>query len=341
MPPPEEFYERYMKTLTPVVITDMFAGQSIASVDTKQKAIARWGDVEIPLEDEYGQSYLQAARENAAPSDAVEKLTSTTIEKYFDYVHKHPHSKKMCIEFPNPPIFTRTYSIPEVCLPSENDSLHFVNQCFIGNRGNVANIHFDKGGTHGFLYQVFGKKRFIIFPHSAAWKIAPFTQFSGWLLQNFSDKDRRSFLEFVGGQEVILDTGDCMYVPSYSWHFADYVEDCMSISLRFRRSSIVTMLANAFFPDLYLQGIAYKMADIERAKTEHAALLAEIAAAYATPYPDGKAKARAMRDLSRDVYRRLYPDAPGAPYCIDLEEFFPNPLPHFLDFDDPKRPVYQ
>ena len=340
MPSPDEFYERYMKTLTPVVITNMFEGEPISAINTKEKTIDQWGAVNISIEDEYFQAYLNAAKADQIESDAVEKMPTATVSEYWDFVAKNPDTKRMCIEFPNPASFASSFQIPKVCEPTVNDSKHFVSQCFIGNRGCVSNIHFDKAGTHGFLYQVFGKKRFIVFPHSASLKLAAFTQISPWLLQNFSEADRLAFLEFAGGQEVVLDTGDCMYVPSYSWHYADYVEDCMSISLRFRRSNITTTLANAFFPDMYLQGIASKMSDIERAKHEHADLLEEITAASNRPYPDGKAKVQAMRALSVDVYRRLYPEASKNLYCVDLEQFFPNPLPHFLDANDPTRPVY-
>lgn len=340
LPSPETFYREYMCRLKPVIIKDLFKGDPIRDIVSFAKAVEVWGEVAIAVQDEYGKAYQDAARGNASLSLEPEPQMMPLAE-YYALVEADPDTEKMCIEFRAPPAIAATYRIPEVCRPLPGESPTLVNQCFIGNAGNHAQIHFDKAGMHGFLYQVFGKKRFIFFPHEASHKLGPFTQLGTWHLENFSREDREAFLAFTGGVEFMLEAGDCVFLPSLWWHAVQYVEHGMSISLRFRRPDHITMLVNNLFPDMYLQGIAHKMPDPARVGTDYAPILAEIETAARARNCDGVAHVRRMRRLARDIHKRLYPDMPESPYMLDLEEHFPNPIPHFLDADNPARPTYR
>jgi lysine-specific demethylase 8 len=337
MPRDDVFYDEVMRPLRPVVITDLFAGQPIRQITTREQAVAAFRDTPITIQDEYGKAYADAlagSRGAAAPR-------SLTFAEYFDYVDRHRDTRQMSIELPTPPAIRATYTVPSVCQSRANESEVFVNQCFIGNAGNHAQIHFDKAGLHGFLHQVFGRKRITYFPHEAAPKLMPLTQVGGWHLHNFTDADRTAFLEFTGGAEAVLEPGDCYFVPLLSWHAVEYLDDGMSISLRFRRPAAITKLVDALFPDLYLQGIAARLADPKRAEGELALILRRIEQAADRRETDGRVFVARMRKLARELHAELYPDWPKAPYLLDLEEHFPSLLPHFLDANDPARPRYE
>jgi hypothetical protein len=331
MPSPAAFYRDYMCKLRPVVIADLFAGEPIRGIATRDAAIAAWSDVHIDVQNEYGTAYRHGC--TAEPR-------SMTFARYYEFVEADRTTTLMAIEFPTPPSISAEYAVPKVCHAQRGESPHFVNQCFIGNQGNRAQIHFDKAGLHGFLYQVFGRKRCFVFPHEASPKLAPVTQVGSWHLHNFSDEDRNAFLRFTGGAEVVLGPGDCLYVPSLSWHAVDYLEDSMSISLRFRRSNRVTTLVNALFPDMYLLGIAFGMADPQR-QMHWEPFLREIEEAAADRGADGIAHVRRMRELARSVHMRMFPDFPREPYILALEDHMPSILPHFLDANHPDRPIYE
>jgi lysine-specific demethylase 8 len=333
MPSNERFERDYLRPLKPVVITNLFAGEPVREIRTKADAIAKWGEVPVQIQLEYGEALFGKA--GAGTSEEV------SLARYFDFVREHPNTRKMVIEFLCPEQVQSAYRVPEVCLPRDDDSHSFRNQCFIGNKGNVAGVHFDKGGTHGFLYQVFGRKRFLMFPHGASEKLSPYTQLGGWQLEQFSDADRQAFLEFTGGIEILLEPGECAFVPCLCWHFADYVEDSMAISLRFRRPGYLTPLLNLFFPDDRLQGIAHKLRHSEHARTEYGWLLAEVERAGSLRFGSGKEQVAYARELARELYYRLYPSAPRERYMLDLERVLPSPIPHFLDASDPARPLYR
>lgn len=338
MPNDADFHRDYMCKLQPVVIKNFFKGEQIRNINSKQKVISSFGDMHIRVQDEYGKAYLKAPEISPTPQNGAAPIIETpTVSEYFSFVEKNPKTTKMCIEFPSPDALQATYKVPDLCRSRGDDGTKFVNQCFIGNQGNFAHVHFDKAGMHGFLYQVFGKKNFVIFPHSASHKLLPFTQIGGVCLQNFTKADRKAFLEYTGGQEILLDTGDCMFVPSLSWHYVDYVEDSMSISFRFRRPGYLTPIVNALFPDMFMQGIAYKLAE-EEFKDRNQTIIQEITTKWSQPFTDGRQKVQEMRQLAKDIYARLYPEAPRAYYSFDFEQYFPPLLPEWLDAADPKRP---
>ncbi len=341
------FYKKYICKVVPVVITDLYQGQAIRDIRCKQDVIHNWGDIAIPVQDEYVQAYEQAAtipgpEEEQAPAPAVAETHRTmTIRDYYEFCASHSGVKKMCIEFTTPAQIKSCYSIPDICQHQPRESKTRIQQCFVGNKGNVANIHFDKGGHNGFLYQIFGKKRFVVFPHSAAKKLLPFTQMSGWKLQHFSDRERRDFLHFTGGQEVVLDAGDAIFVPAFCWHFADYLEDSMAIRIRFRRPGHSTELLNYLFPDMFTQGIIHKLADPALATTLYPSIISRILQCSSRRYLNGKQRVMALRLLAKEIYYELYPEEPMHSYSLDLENYLPPLLPHFLDADHRARPYYE
>ncbi len=181
----------------------------------------------------------------------------------------------------------------------------------------------------------------MIWRADASHKLAPLTQISGWNLENFSDKDRKAFLEFTNGEEVILEQGECMFIPMIAWHYVDYLDDSMSISLRFRRPNFMTKLANMLFPDLYYQGIAEKIGNQIDADSRFEGIMEKIENEWNKHSINGVEKTRSIRKLAKDIYFELYPEAPRKSYFLELEEYFPALLPTYLDAYHPQRPIRQ
>lgn len=73
-----------------------------------------------------------------------------------------------------------------------------------------------------------------------------------------SDRERVAFLKFVGAYDVILYPGETIYIPPLWWHFLQYMDNAMSVSLRFGRSRIGRILYERFHPNMHLQNIAWK-----------------------------------------------------------------------------------
>ena len=342
------FDRDYLQPLMPVVIKDLFAGDPIRSITTAAEARAAWGQETIDLRDEYDAAIRIAQVRNQLrvrdgtwgvppwPEPVGDQLTLT---EYLDLVEKSHGTFKPRIHFEPPPSIRDALSVPDVCLPKAGESSEITMGCFIGVERSFSHLHFDKDGTHGLLYQVYGRKRVVILPSHAAPKLAPLTQYAGVCLQNFTDDDRRGFLHFVGGQEAVIEPGDAVYLPAMSWHFVDYLTPCFGINLRFRRSQVVSELLNHLYPDMHTQTLCASLSDPAKARIGQE-VLAEIELEAARARREGRPIAPLLREVVMRWNKRLYPDMPLAAYTLDIEAHFPSPLPNFIDPADPVRPRY-
>ena len=333
----QQFERDYVAPGRPVVITNLFEGERIRELRSREDVLATWGDQPIPLGDYYDEAIgIEQLREQLArrmallgapPATQGSRLPeSLPLADYCRLVDENPHSLLARVSFACPRFLLDSFSIPEVCRSQPGETPELQSMCFVGNRGSFSQAHFDKDGFHGFLYQLYGEKRFCVFPREATQKLAPLTQFSGWCLQSFNDADRAAFLKFTGGQETLLRAGDCVYFPPFYWHFADYLSDCWGMNLRCRRPQLVARLVQTLFPDRYLQGIGTFVA---RAAHSPAALAAveQLEQALAATASDPEQRSRTLLALARQLSADLYPGEPAGRYTLDTERYF-HPLPH-------------
>ncbi|AHF75900.1 Glutamine phosphoribosylpyrophosphate amidotransferase [Sodalis praecaptivus] len=354
LPTAERFYQQYMCRQRPVVITDLFNGQPLGAVRSKADAINAFGAISLPLQDVYDDAIrINDIREHLASRLPLHYKTGETpdlpawrdktvsLKDYFTLIES-PHNRHMLrVAFATCHQLQRAFTVPEVCRPRQGESTAVLNQNFIGVKGSFSAIHFDKDGLHAFLYAIFGRKRFIVFPHTAREKLLPFTQFSGWALQNFTERDRQAFLTWTGGEEVILQPGEAIYFPPFAWHFADYLDDCWALNLRFRRKDSITALLNCAFPDSDCQALGVLLLSTTLAPETEQDILTELARLTRRPFRDGRQKTRYIR---RRI-ARLLQDRDGGPGCDrlawDLERYIPSPLAEYLDWSDARRPRFR
>lgn len=76
MPSRDEFLRDYAYEREPVVITDLFAGQEVAQIETVEDATSAWGDVKLLVQEEY----TSAERAEAPPEPAV-----MSLREYVDF----------------------------------------------------------------------------------------------------------------------------------------------------------------------------------------------------------------------------------------------------------------
>ncbi|MEX0446279.1 cupin-like domain-containing protein [Xenorhabdus sp. SGI246] len=349
----EVFFERYMRKHRPAIITDLFAGQPLARVKTKADAVKVFADIQIPLDDNYDSAIKISDIRDHLDSrlsqhykmheeDAIPKYQGSRISlsDYFQVIEGRKNRDIIRVAFLTDEAMQKSFKIPEVCFPQAGESQTLLNHNFIGVKGSFSNIHFDKDGLHAFLYSIIGRKRFILFPRESTSKLAPFTQFSSWSLQNFSDEDRAGFLEYTGGEEIILNPGEAIYFPPYAWHYADYLDDCWSLNLRFRRKDEITDLLNWTFPDLYSKELGHLLLDERVDESTKADILFRLEQAFVEQFINGSEKALHMRLLAKQLANEYGHAASSFLYSIDFEEYIPSPLAEWTDFDHPTRPSF-
>lgn len=109
-------------------------------------------------------------------------------------------------------------------------------ELFIGGQGRAfPYVHFDAPGTHTFIYQLQGIKRFLLFsPDQTRWLYA--CRGSQFHISEIADADRVSvddFPLFANARPVVaeLGPGDTLFIPCGWWHFARMRSFSVSVAM--------------------------------------------------------------------------------------------------------------
>ncbi len=73
-------------------------------------------------------------------------------------------------------------------------------------------------------------------PASQSKKVCPVLNQSWVNIENFSESEKRNFIEYADGYDLILNPGEALLVPMMMWHYVEYIGISMSINFRFGRS---------------------------------------------------------------------------------------------------------
>lgn len=334
---PDQNAVRYLESLRPVVVTNCFDGEPIRAIRTRTDALAQWGSVIIPIADSYDESVPLVAvqrelRRHSNAGDAVDDKTPPclTISEYYNRVDAAHYQWRPRVAFEVPEPLESSFRVPEICLPRPTDSVDLRRYCFIGCRRSFSQTHYDKDGMHGLLYQIFGRKHVVVFPARSARRLLPLAQFGSWFIHNLTPDDRNAFLTFAEGQEVVLEAGDCVYLPAFCWHYTYCMDDSWSLNIRFRRSRRVTALLNVAFPDVYMQALGTALAAPDGVYGQHAAIMQELECLRNGAVPRSPESVQSLRRRARAICHRLLNDPPPDEYARDLEGFLPPLLPAFM-----------
>ncbi len=325
MPDPSEFLRRYVFERRPVVITELFEGQDVSTIDTIDDATRAWGAMQVHLQEEYA-----SAERTARPAEPI----VMPFNSYVDFARSNPSTRLCCTEYDTPAPVLASFRLPPVCrvladtedeifgLPRKYGDFDLATNTFIANRGNVAHLHFDGDQREVLLHQVYGRKRVILFQPAAAKQLrtldGPFTRpsLSGLYLEDMPLPDKLSAVELADGYHTVLEPGETIYIPMLMWHHLEYLDDAMSFSLRFGRTRFGRFLSlDNFHRDPYVQNVASTMAGPEDVLREFDPIVDEIKTAYTKPTPDIRQKVREMRTLFRELCGQLCPDARAETLC--------------------------
>ena len=326
MPSREVFFDEYVFSHRPVVITDLFDGQEIASITTMKDATLAWGAAQIAVQEEYSR-----AEGKAQPPQAG----FMSLREYVDFTRANPSSRLCCTEYDTPARILASFRLPAAALgppqpdeqevfglPKKYGDFDLATNTFVANPGNVAHLHFDGDQREVLLHQVYGRKRVILFPPSAAIHLrtldGPATRpsLAGLYLEDMSLEQKLVEVERANGYHTVLEPGETIYIPMLMWHHLEYLDDAMSCSIRFGRTRIGRFLSlDHFHRDPYIQNVATSLAGPEDAVDGFDTALDEIKDAYQRPTSDVTQKVREIRTLFRALCAQRCPDASSELLC--------------------------
>lgn len=114
-------------------------------------------------------------------------------------------------------------------------------ELYIGGKGGTFPVlHYDGAATHAFLMQIYGRKRFILYPPDQAAYLYPSAE-----KQNFStidsidnpDLDRFPLFARAVPTTFILEPGELVFVPSRWWHTTKMLTPSITVSINVANQS--------------------------------------------------------------------------------------------------------
>jgi uncharacterized protein (DUF1330 family) len=332
MPAIEDFLRDYVFKRRPVVITDLFATQEIAGIATVEGALQAWGGMPIQLQEEYT---------SAEGKDQPDQPVVMEFAEYVELIRTDPSSRLCCTEYETPARILATFRLPEVCtamktassgagsdadeifgLPKKYGDFDLTTNTFIGNVGNVAHLHFDGDQRQVLLHEVYGRKRVVLFDPPSALHLrtldGPYSRpsLAGLYLEAMETDEKLEQIARADGFHTILDPGETIYIPMLAWHHVEYLDDAMSVNLRFGRTSFGRFLSlDNFHRDPFIQNVASKMVGPADALRSFAPLMEQVKATYRRPARDITERIRLMRALFRDLCAQVAPEAVPNELC--------------------------
>lgn len=120
---------------------------------------------------------------------------------------------------------------------------------WMGQGGNLTSLHYDH--WHGFLSQVYGRKKVVLFSPLESPNVYNRSPFSAIAVKARLPADCRTappeqYPRFyrARGFEATLNPGDLLYIPPFWWHQVECLDPCVSVALRYAPTSTELLRAN-------------------------------------------------------------------------------------------------
>ncbi|MBN8703669.1 MAG: cupin-like domain-containing protein [Bacteroidetes bacterium] len=219
------FKNYYLENKRPVVIRNLTKGTFAEKNWNYDYFINEVGNLEIELIDE-----------KSCDKDSSTAYTKGNckmkFEEYLTILKKNEFTSKRIFLlnlFKVSPKLGKDFPCPKIM----KGILGKLGYMFFGSKNTDVRLHYDIDMSDVLLTHFGGKKKVILVSpeYSKYLYRLPFTTFSLVDLNN-PDYQKYPALNFVKGQECILEHGDSLYIPSGYWHYISYIDAGFSVSYR-------------------------------------------------------------------------------------------------------------
>ena len=235
----EDFEKNYLKPRKPLIIKNMtrsWPAYDKWNLDYMKSAV---GDQVVPLYD-------------SSKADPSKPINASAAEmKFADYIElirNTPTDLRIFLFDPikHAPKLLEDYRAPKDLMGGFLDSYP---NMFFGGKGSVTFLHYDIDLAHIFHTHFNGRKRVILFDNK--WKHRLYQiPFATYAMEDY-DIENPDFAKFpaldgVEGQEIILEHGDTLFMPTGYWHWMKYLDGSFSLSLRAWDASLGRKIQSVF-----------------------------------------------------------------------------------------------
>jgi hypothetical protein len=236
---PEDFIEKYLKPRRPVVIKGLTNSWPAREKWTPEYLKQMVGNKVVPLYD----------NSKADPSKPINSSAAEMpFDDYMDLIRSQPTELRIFFFniFKQAPELLNDIVIPKDLMGGFIESMPAM---FFGGSNSVTFLHYDIDLPHIFHTHFGGRKHVILFENK--WKRRLYCLPNAtYALEDYDvqnpDIKRFPALEGVEGQEVFLEHGDTLFMPTGYWHWMKYIDGSYSLSLRAWDASITRKAASLY-----------------------------------------------------------------------------------------------
>ncbi len=221
---PEEFYQKYVKTLTPV---------KLKNYSKEWAARTKWTYDFLKEKAGHHQVKLHGAWQDNEPTRIeMPAVKEVPFKDYLDMLENDvPSDLRIFLFnlFKLEPDLLEDFDYP----PIMDGYLKDYPYMFFGAAGSDVRLHYDIDLSNVFITQFGGTKRITLFDQSQTkylYKL-PFTTHSAADIGN-ADYEKFPALKLAEGWQTDLLPGETLFMPSGIWHYIQYLDGSFSLSLR-------------------------------------------------------------------------------------------------------------
>lgn len=228
---PEDFQKNYLKPRRALVIKGLTKTWPAREKWTADYLKEKVGDMVVPLYD----------NTKADPSKPINAAAAhMPFSDYMDLIMSQPTELRIFFFniFKQNPELLQDIKLPKDLMGGFLESMPAM---FFGGSNSVTFLHYDIDLPHIFHHHFGGRKQVILFENK--WKRRLYCiPNATYALEDYDvqNPDTKVFpaLEGVQGQEVFLEHGDTLFMPTGYWHWMKYIDGSFSLSLRAWDASI-------------------------------------------------------------------------------------------------------
>lgn len=234
-----DFNALYLKPRRPLVIkglTNNWPARDKWTADYLKQTV---GNKDVPLYD----------NSKADPSKPINSAAAhMPFNEYIDLIKSQPTELRIFFFniFKQAPALLNDIIIPKDLMGGFIESMPAM---FFGGSNSVTFLHYDIDLPHIFHTHFGGRKHVILFENK--WKRRLYCLPNAtYALEDYDvlnpDIKRFPALDGVEGQEVILEHGDTLFMPTGYWHWMKYLDGSFSLSLRAWDASLSRKAASVY-----------------------------------------------------------------------------------------------
>ena len=299
-PSPEKFLEQYVRTETPVILTSLLEGQPILALSSARAAAAVLAD--IPLR------AIEVTENFVKPP----QVRSCTFGEYSASVAEDPACDLWCYQ-PLPKKLARMVRLPDYV---DKRRHAFSTWLYVSNARPPLSLHFDVDFRHNLMTQIFGRKRYSLISPRYSKRLNPYFNYSLAALTNYSEAEKTDFLRYNCAYDCILHPGETLFIPRSWWHYVEYLEFSMSISVRYASTPFDGALSRLPL-SYFLQNVANRLVDDADGKVMDPEAYKELFDSYYRPAAGPVALYRRAYATQERLYKELCRESLQGTYVSD------------------------